>query len=135
MTLEMKGVLMFLFASLAIFSTIEAQSGKNYKRPCKLRHSKTGKTWTIYNTPDGCCNRRGYLSYKMLTSSYPECQILCPFLRALKGCNFMCHWTLCNHDANGDYDQCKTKCEAMPHPLLPPLDKSGDGEIDCNIFL
>ena len=64
-----------------------------------------------------------------------ECDpFVCP-LFALKGCDFMCHWYLCNRNTNGDYDQCKTKCEAMPHPLLPPLDKSGDGEIDCNIFL
>ena len=130
MTLEMKGVLMFLFASLAIFSTIEAQSGKNYKRPCKLRHSKTGKTWTIYNTPDGCCDRRGYKTFKMLTRS-SECEFLCPAIRALKGCEFMCRWPTCNRDTNGDYDQCETKCETMPHPLLPPVDK----EIDCNIFL
>ena len=126
----MKGALIFLLASLAIFSTIEAQSAKNYTGLCKIR--ARGKTWTIHNTPDGCCNRRGYLSSKMLTRSESECQILCPFLKALKGCHFMCHWKLCNRDTNGDYDQCKTKCETMPHPLLPPVDESGDGEIDCS---
>ena len=116
---------MFLFVSLAMFSKIEAQSRKTDAKHCKIR--TRGKTWTIYNTPDGCCNRRGYISFR----SVSECQILCPLLNALRGCEFMCHWYLCNRNTNGDYDQCVTKCETMPHPLLPPVDKSGDREIDC----
>ena len=132
MTFEMKGVLIFSFVSLAIFSSIEAQSRKIDAKLCKIRAK--GKVWTLYNTPDGCCDRRGYKTFKMLTRS-SECEFLCPAIRALKGCEFMCRWPTCNRDTNGDNDQCKTKCEAMPHPLLPPLDKSGDGEIDCNIFL
>ena len=126
----MKGALIFLLASLAIFSTIEAQSRKIYGKFCKLR--ARGKTWTMYNAPDGCCNRRGYLIPETLTGSVPKCLIVCPALRALKGCEFMCRWPMCNRDTNGDYDQCKTKCETMP---LPPVDEYGDGEIDCSIGL
>ena len=129
MTLEMKGVLMFLFASLAIFSTIEAQSGKNYTRPCKIRHSKTGKTWTIHNTPDGCCNRRGYLRFKD-PKSFSECQILCPLFKALKGCHYMCHWYLCNRDTDGDHCKCKTLCEKKTVPSV----ECGNTEIDLDIF-
>ena len=54
-----------------------------------------------------------------------ECDpFVCP-LFALKGCDFMCHWYLCNRDTNGDYGQCKTKCESEQSTI----DTTGDGDV------
>ena len=128
MTLKMKGALIFLFVSLAIFSTIEAQKGsESGKTTCLVKSG--GKTWTVRNTPTACCNRRGYLRFKD-RSSFSECQILCPLFKALKGCNYMCHWYLCNRDTDGDHCQCKTLCEKK---TVPPV-KCGETEIDLDIF-
>ena len=86
MTLKMKGVLIFLFALLAIFLTVEGQSRKI------VASLKIGrKTWTTSEAP-----------------------VLCPFLRALKGCDFICHLHLCNHAPISEHGLCKTKCETKP---------------------
>ena len=137
----MKGALTFLFVSLALFSSIKAQS----RITCLFKSG--GKTWTIRNTPATCCKRGRFMnewpqpknehkndtfivSPKISTRSVSRCQILCPLLKALKGCDYMCQWYLCNRDTNGDHCQCKTICEKKP---VPPV-KCGDTEIDLDIF-
>ena len=126
MTLKMKGALIFLFVSLAIFSTIEAQE-ESRKTTCLLK--SRGKTWTVRNTPARCCNRRGYLSFKR-GFSFSGCQILCPLFKALRGCDYMCHWPMCSLDTDHDHCQCKTLCEKKTVPSV----ECGETEIDLDIF-
>merc|ERR1712133_271717 len=115
--LKMKGVPFFLFVLLVIISTIDAQKNRG-KIVGKIK--ARGKIWKVRNTPAKCCNKRGWLNNpRSLSKSVSECQILCPLFKALKGCDFMCHWYLCNRDTNGDYGQCKTKCESEPNPVEP----------------
>ena len=112
----MKGVPFFLFVLLVIISTIDAQKNRRGKIIGKVR--ARGKIYKIRNTPPTCCNKRGWLKpLKSLSKSVSECQILCPLFKALKGCDFMCHWYLCNRDTNGDYGQCVTQCKATPDPV------------------
>ena len=141
----MKGALTFLFVSLALFSSIKAQS----RITCLFKSG--GKTWTIRNTPATCCMKRflwpppknehkndslmegincKIKSPKILRRSVSDCQIFCPLLKALKGCDYMCQWYLCNRDTNGDHCRCKTICEKK---LVPPV-KCGETEIDLDIF-
>ena len=143
MTSKMNGVLTFFIVSLAISSSIEAKS----RRVINCLFKSGGKTWTIRNTPAKCCKRKRFMnewpppknehkndtfivSPKISTRSVSECQIFCPLLKALKGCDYICHWYLCNRDTNGDHCQCKAICEKKP---VPPV-KCGDTEIDLDIF-
>merc|ERR1719282_1159 len=124
--LEMKGVPFLLFLLLVIISTIDAQKNSR-KIIAKVRVK--GKLWKVRNTPATCCKKRGrgywIKTPQSLSKSVSECQILCPLFKALKGCDFMCHWYLCNRDTNGDYGQCKTKCESEQSTI----DTTGDGDV------
>merc|ERR1712133_265924 len=115
--LNMKIGLYFTFIFLVTFSTINAGS-KLKSRPkispkavtrtcsCKIK----GVQYKIRNVPNKCCsNGRIQWNIKSKTrSGYCQAEF-CPLLKALKGCNFMCNFYLCNQNKGGEA-KCKKSC-------------------------
>merc|ERR1712133_158707 len=115
--LKMKIGLYFTFIFLVTFSTINAGS-KLKSRPkispkavtrtcsCKIK----GVQYKIRNVPNKCCSN-GRIKWNIkIKSRSVYCQgAFCPLLEALKGCNFMCNFYLCNQNKGGEA-KCKKSC-------------------------
>merc|ERR1712133_69407 len=116
--LNMKIGLYFTFIFLVTFSTINAGS-KLKSRPkispkavtrtcsCKIK----GVQYKIRNVPNKCCSN-GRIKWNIkIKSRSVYCQgAFCPLLEALKGCNFMCNFYLCNQNKGGEA-KCKKSCK------------------------
>merc|ERR1712126_417018 len=114
---NMKIGLYFTFIFLVTFSTINAGS-KLKSRPkispkavtrtcsCKIK----GVQYKIRNVPNKCCSN-GRIKWNIkIKSRSVYCQgAFCPLLEALKGCNFMCNFYLCNQNKGGEA-KCKKSC-------------------------
>merc|ERR1712126_663816 len=114
---NMKIGLYFTFIFLVTFSTINAGS-KLKSRPkispkavtrtcsCKIK----GVQYKIRNVPNKCCSN-GRIKWNIkIKSRSVYCQgAFCPLLEALKGCNFMCSFYLCNQNKGGEA-KCKKSC-------------------------
>merc|ERR1712126_382809 len=115
--LKMKIGLYFTFIFLVTFSSINAGS-KLKSRPkispkavtrtcsCKIK----GVQYKIRNVPNKCCSN-GRIKWNIkIKSRSVYCQgAFCPLLEALKGCNFMCNFYLCNQNKGGEA-KCKKSC-------------------------
>merc|ERR1712126_790764 len=115
--LKMKIGLYFTFIFLVTFSSINAGS-KLKSRPkispkavtrtcsCKIK----GVQYKIRNVPNKCCSN-GRIKWNIkIKSRSVYCQgAFCPLLEALKGCNFMCNFYLCNQN-KGSEAKCKKSC-------------------------
>merc|ERR1712126_525954 len=111
---NMKIGLYFTFIFLVTFSTINAGS-KLKSRPkispkavtrtcsCKIK----GVQYKIRNVPTKCCSN-GRIKWIKSISGYCQSEF-CPLLKALKGCNFMCNFYLCNQNKGGEA-KCKKSC-------------------------
>merc|ERR1712126_268027 len=118
---KMKSIF-FLFALLITISTIEAQRGRS--AVIKIR---SGRWARIRNVPKQCCNKKRVINAKtLMQASSKQCQILCPLLKTLKGCDFMCHFHLCytSPDYGGTEAACRTQC-----PTQTDAPEGGDGEV------
>merc|ERR1712227_426325 len=115
---NMKIGLYLTFIFLVTFSTINAGSKlksflkippKAVTRTCSCKIK--GVQYKIRNVPTQCCSRNGRIKWNTkskLRSGY--CQAaFCPLLKALKGCNFMCNFYLCNQNKGGEA-KCKKCC-------------------------
>merc|ERR1712126_690500 len=114
---NMKIGLYFTFIFLVTFSSINAGS-KLKSRPkispkavtrtcsCKIK----GVQYKIRNVPNKCCSN-GRIKWNIkIKSRSVYCQgAFCPLLEALKGCNFMCNFYLCNQNKGGEA-KCKKSC-------------------------
>merc|ERR1711915_36181 len=110
---KMKSILFFLFALLITISTIEAQRGRGRRAVYKFG---SGRWARISNVPKQCCNKKREITKKtLLQASSNDCQMLCPMLKVLKGCDFMCHFHLCytSPDYGGTEAACRTQCPAQ----------------------
>merc|ERR1712133_152457 len=121
--LKMKIGLYFTFIFLVTFSTINAGS-KLKSRPkispkavtrtcsCKIK----GVQYKIRNVPNKCCSN-GRIKWNIkIKSRSVYCQgAFCPLLEALKGCNFMCNFYLCNQNKGGEA-KCKKSCNKPTSP-------------------
>merc|ERR1712126_600267 len=120
---NMKIGLYFTFIFLVTFSTINAGS-KLKSRPkispkavtrtcsCKIK----GVQYKIRNVPNKCCSN-GRIKWNIkIKSRSVYCQgAFCPLLEALKGCNFMCSFYLCNQNKGGEA-KCKKSCNKPTSP-------------------
>ena len=90
---------------------------KENKDPAK-KTPKTKKKWAkIGNTPSKCCNKKGIITKRTFyKSAAGQCDLLCPLLKTLKGCEFMCHFHLCFTAFGGSQDQCNAQCPTQPEP-------------------
>merc|ERR1712227_19155 len=115
---NMKIGLYLTFIFLVTFSTINAGSKlksflkippKAVTRTCSCKIK--GVQYKIRNVPTQCCSRNGRIKWNTkskLRAGY--CQAaFCPLLKALKGCNFMCNFYLCNQNKGGEA-KCKKCC-------------------------
>merc|ERR1712133_202749 len=110
---KMKSILLFLFALLISISTIEAQRGRGTSAVFKI---KSGRWARISNVPKQCCNKKRVITKTtLMQASSNDCQMLCPMLKVLKGCDFMCHFHLCYTSAayGGTEAACRTQCDAV----------------------
>merc|ERR1712126_752173 len=104
---KMKSIF-FLFALLITISTFEAQRGRS-----AVYKIGSGRWARISNVPKQCCNKKRVITNKtLMQASTSSCQMLCPLLKTLKGCDFMCHWHLCytSPDYGGTEAACRTQC-------------------------
>merc|ERR1712126_211991 len=92
---KMKSIIFFLFALVIVISTIDAKRLKGRTTTAWLKVKE--KRWAkIRNTPSKCCNKKGLITAKTFyQSAAGQCDMLCPLLKTLKGCEFMCHFHLC----------------------------------------
>ena len=111
----MKSILFFLFALLIIISTTDTRNGRGRKGNYAVFKVASKKWARIRNTPRQCCNRKREITTKTLLSAAPTCDMLCPLLKVLKGCDFMCHFHLCYTSATygGTEAACRTQCPAV----------------------
>merc|ERR1711915_244408 len=119
---KMKSILLFLFALLITISTIEAQRGRS-----AVFKIGSGRWARISNVPKQCCNKKRVITKtSLMQASASSCQMLCPLLKTLKGCDFMCHWHLCytSPDYGGTEAACRTQC-----PAQTDAPDGGDGEV------
>merc|ERR1712126_585057 len=119
---KMKNIF-FLFALLITISTIEAQRGRGGSAVYKFG---SGRWARISNVPKQCCNKKRVITNKtLMQASSNDCQILCPLLKTLKGCDFMCHFHLCytSPDYGGTEAAYRTQC-----PTQTDAPDSGDGD-------
>merc|ERR1711955_96867 len=121
---KMKSILFFLFALLITISTIEAQRGRS-----AVINAGPGGWAKIRNVPKQCCNKKRVITAKtLMQASTSSCQMLCPLLKTLKGCDFMCHFHLCytSPDYGGTEAACRTQCptqtDAPEGPDGPGID-------------
>merc|ERR1712243_226958 len=87
---KMKSSIFFLFALLIVFSTIDSKriKGRTTTAWLKVKDKRWAK---IRNTPSKCCNKKGLITAKTFyQSAAGQCDMLCPLLKTLKGCEFMC---------------------------------------------
>merc|ERR1712126_275444 len=118
---KMKSIF-FLFALLITISTIEAQKGRS-----AVYKIGSGRWARISNVPKQCCDKKRVITNKtLMQASTSSCQMLCPLLKTLKGCDFMCHWHLCytSPDYGGTEAACRTQC-----PTQTDAPDGGDGEV------
>merc|ERR1712133_129131 len=112
--LKMKIGLYFTFIFLVTFSTINAGSklksrtkippkAVTHTCSCKIK----GVQYKIRNVPTKCCSN-GRIKWIKSISGYCQSEF-CPLLKALKGCNFMCNFYLCNQNKGGEA-KCKKSC-------------------------
>merc|ERR1712126_218143 len=104
---KMKSILFFLFALLITISTIEAQRGRS--AVIKIR---SGRWARIKNFQSNVNKKRVITAKTLMQASSNQCQMLCPLLKTLKGCDFMCHFHLCytSPDYGGTEAACRTQC-------------------------
>merc|ERR1712126_385055 len=114
---NMKIGLYLTFIFLVTFSTINARSKlksspkippKAVTRTCSCKIK--GVQYKIRNVPTQCCSN-GRIKWNIkIKSRSVYCQgAFCPLLEALKGCNFMCNFYLCNQNKGGEA-KCKKSC-------------------------
>merc|ERR1712126_465096 len=118
---KMKSIF-FLFTLLITISTIEAQRGRS-----AVYKIGSGRWARISNVPKQCCDKKRVITNKtLMQASTSSCQMLCPLLKTLKGCDFMCHWHLCytSPDYGGTEAACRTQC-----PTQTDAPDGGDGEV------
>merc|ERR1712126_491727 len=126
---RMKSIIFFLFALLIVYSTIDAKRIKGRTRTAWLKVKD--KRWAISKTPSKCCNKKGLITAKTFyQSAAGQCDMLCPLLKTLKGCEFMCHFHLCYMAYGGSQDQCNVQC---PTTTEGP-DTTGEGPEIEGIF-
>ena len=120
----MNHILSFAVAFLTTFSTINAVSLKVEFEPYStmaMNDARTGsrlctynihgQTLKIPNVPRQCCNRDGRLYNNVMSRSgygQSECQMVCPILKALKGCSFTCEFHICK-------DLCNKECKCIKY--------------------
>merc|ERR1711915_247317 len=110
---KMKSILFILFALLITISTIEAQRGRGRSAVYKIG---SGRWARIRNVPKQCCNKKRVITNKtLMQASSNQCQMLCPLLKVLKGCDFLCHFHLCytSPDYGGTEAACRTQCPSQ----------------------
>merc|ERR1712126_668385 len=115
---NMKIGLYFTFIFLVTFTTINAGSKlksflkippKAVTRTCSCKIK--GVQYKIRNVPTKCCSN-GRIKWNIKSkkrSGYCQ-ESFCPLLKALKGCNFMCNFYLCNQNKGGEA-KCKKSCK------------------------
>merc|ERR1711915_925725 len=116
---KMKTLIIFTFVLLASFATIDAQ--------CRGRYE--GKVYKFKRVSRSCCKKNGLLTvakpsrrgrsvdFDLDVRQAAKCSAVCPLLKALKGCPFMCHFDMCQ-------DKCQTECP--PTTVAPPPPTTGD---------
>merc|ERR550517_340598 len=111
----MRSVVIFALVLLAIIATIDAQCKGKYK----------GKVYKLKKVPRSCCQKNGRLSVSksgkpsrwgrsLVVRQATKCDAVCPILKALKGCDFMCHWNICQ-------DKCQQECPSVPTTAPPSV--------------
>merc|ERR1712121_529562 len=119
---KMKTLIIFTFVLLTLFATIDAQCRGKYQ----------GKVYKFKKVPRSCCKKNGMmtvarkgkpsrrgrsLDFDLDVRQAAKCSAVCPLLKALKGCPFMCHFYMCQ-------DKCQTECP--PTTVAPPAPTTGD---------
>ena len=73
----------------------------------------------VQKVPTTCC-QNGKITKKSLAIRYGSqncAETICPLLEKLKGCKFMCHFSVCNQNYGGQ-DKCKQKCQCRKKPFF-----------------
>merc|ERR1712121_265911 len=113
---KMRTLIIFTFVLLTLFATIDGQCRGKYQ----------GKVYKFKRVSRSCCKKNGLLTvakkgkssrrgrsvdFDLDVRQAAKCSAVCPLLKALKGCDFMCHFYMCQ-------DKCQTECP--PTTVAPP---------------
>merc|ERR1712227_831794 len=116
---KMKTLIIFTLVLLTLFATIDAQCRGKYE----------GKVYKFKKVPRSCCKKNGMMTvarrgksshhgrsvdFDLDVRQAAKCSAVCPLLKALKGCKFMCHFDMCQ-------DKCQTECPPTTGDTATPL--------------
>merc|ERR1711868_181663 len=115
---KMKTLIIFTLVLLTLFATIDAQCRGKYE----------GKVYKFKKVPRSCCKKNGMMTvarkgkssrrgrsvdFDLDVRQAAKCSEVWPLLKALKGCDFMCHFYMCQ-------DKCQSECPTTTVAAGPP---------------